>query len=96
MHREPHLLIADDDPRVIDYYRLALGLPATPEEQDTDQELDEMFSLLEGEDPLQEHAPSHCRAVTVSQGLDALRVFGLAPRKGMGLIFPNQDVDTVW
>ena len=60
MHREPHLLIADDDPRVIDYYRLALGLPATPEEQDTDQELDEMFSLLEGEDPLQEHAPSHC------------------------------------
>jgi len=76
MHREPHLLIADDDPRVIDYYRLALGLPATPEEQDTDQELDEMFSLLEGEDPLQEHAPSHCRAVTVSQGLDALRVFG--------------------
>lgn len=74
-NREPYLLIADDDPRIIDFYRQALGLPPTVEEQEADQELDEMFSLLEGDDPFEEPAPSHCSAVTVTQGLEALRLF---------------------
>lgn len=74
-NRKPHLLIADDDPRIIDFYRQALGLPPTQEEQEADQELDEMFSLLEGDDPFEEPPPSHCDAVTVTQGLEALRVF---------------------
>ena len=72
----PHLLIADDDPRVIDLYRQALYLPPTLEEQAADQELDEMFSLLEGDnDPFDEQTISLCRAVTVNQGLEALRLF---------------------
>ena len=69
---EPLLLIVDDDPRVIDFYREALQLPHTAAEQ----EIDEMFALLEGEEePHTTDDPSHCRAVTATQGLEALRLF---------------------
>ncbi len=75
--REPHILIVDDDPRVIDFYREALQLPHTEAEQEAEQEMDEMFALLEGEDePLHpSEQPGHCRAVTATQGLEALRIF---------------------
>lgn len=84
LQREPHLLIVDDDPRVIDFYREALQLPHTQAEQAADQEMDEMFALLEGEDepttPTEQR--SHCRAVTATQGLEALRLFTEMERAG--------------
>ncbi len=74
-HR-PHLLIVDDDPRIIDYYREALGLQRSAEELEADHDLDEMFSLLEG-DSEEEHHTVTCpyRALTATQGLEALRLF---------------------
>ena len=75
-NRQPHLLIVDDDPRVIDFYREALALPHTQAEQVADQELDDMFALLEGEEESQSlEQTSHCQVVIANQGLEALRIF---------------------
>lgn len=77
--QHPYLLIVDDDPRVIDFYREALLLPHEDKEQEVDLEMDEMFSLLEGDDPLdlepEETLGSFCSAEVATHGLDALRIF---------------------
>ncbi len=75
-NRVPRLLIVDDDPRILDFYREALDLARTEEELEANQEIDEMFSLLEEEDDEQEEdKPNRYHAVTATQGLEALRLF---------------------
>ncbi len=73
--RSPRLLIADDDPRILDFYREVFNLPRSAEEIEADQEMDEMFSLLEGGDAVEQGVNSACEAVLVTQGLEALRVY---------------------
>lgn len=82
VQQKPHLLLVDDDPRVLDFYCGALHLPQSVESQEADQEMEEMFSILEGNQPFEEPVTSLCRAVTATQGLDAIKLFSEVEASG--------------
>ncbi|MBT3196908.1 MAG: response regulator [Gammaproteobacteria bacterium] len=70
--RIARLLIVDDDPRIQDYYREALTLSRSQDEMENELEIDEMFAILEEDNPLRQES-AYCDAYIAAQGLEALR-----------------------
>jgi CheY-like chemotaxis protein len=80
-HRLARLLIVDDDPRIHDFYREALSLSHNSDEAELEVDIDEMFAILEEDNPLQEEA-AYCDATLANQGLEALRISNEMVEKG--------------